>query len=162
MVLNADPAPSPVKALPSVEIDRQPFANVLLVANERLLVRDLTEGVPVSANKPQVSFASVPADLAKLQYSMLPAEVVVVTGIRFKTAGRVVVGTDWHQRNGFLEQKWAAYFAKQAVQRSLICGGLQLWDVVANAGDTVVVPSSCVVMASTIDTTQQVEAHLSR
>ena len=162
VVLNVEPAPSPGKALTSVEIDHQPFADVLLVANESLVVRDLTAGAPVSANKPQVSFASIPADLAKLQYSMLPAGAVVVTGIRFKTAGRVVVGTDWHQRNGFLEQKWAAYFAKQAVQRSLSCGGLQLWDVVANAGDTVVVPSSCVVMSSTIDTTRQVEAHLTQ
>lgn len=153
VVVNVEPVPSPAKALTSVEIDRQPFADVLLVANERLVVRDLREGAPVSANKQEDSFASIPADLAKLQYSMLPAGVTVVTGICFQTAGRVVVGTNWHQRSDFLNQKWTLYLATKASRRKQTCGGLVLWDIVANAGDTIPIPSSCVVVCRDIDTT---------
>jgi serine/threonine protein kinase len=151
------------RSLSSAVIRQHPFADVLLITSTDLMVTSLKEGARVcEGDDPLDAFGPLPSDLVNLKYSLLPKDRNAVVGILFNTAGRIVVGTDWHQRNGFMEQKWTAYLAKQAVQRSAVCGDLQLWDVVANAGDTVVVPASCVVMSSTLDTTQQVEAHLAQ
>jgi eukaryotic-like serine/threonine-protein kinase len=151
VVLNVEPASIPSKPLSSAEIERQPFAEVLVIATEKPIVRDLKDGAVVSVNKDRGTFTSLPAELSGLKYSLLPVEAAGVTGIRFTTAGRAVVGTTWQQRAGFQEQKWAAYLAKQAVKGNLACGGLELWDVVANAGDTVLLPPSCVVMTDKIE-----------
>ena len=143
-------------------IREHPFADVLVITPAALTVTSLKEGARVREGDPPDAFGPIPSDLGNLKYSLLPTDRDASVGVLFRTAGRVVIGTDWHQRDGFLEQKWTAYLAKQAVQRSLICGGLQLWDVVAHAGDTVLVPSSCVVMSRTMDTTRRTEAHLAQ
>jgi len=150
------------RAMTTAEIRQHPFADVLVIADSGLTVAPLKETARVCEGDALDTFGRLPSDLVNLDYSLLPKSGNAGVGILFNTAGRAVIGTDWHQRNGFLEQKWTAYLAKQAVQRSLMCGGLQLWDVVAKAGDTVLVPSSCVVMSSSIDTTQQVEAHIAK
>lgn len=150
------------RTLSAAEIRQQPFAHVLVISHTGLSVTSLEEGARVCEGGVLDTFDPLPRDLVNLKYNLLPTNRNAGFGILFKTAGRIVVGSDWHQRNGFLEQKWAAYLAKQAVQRSRMCGGLRLWDVVANEGDTVLIPSSCVVMSSTIDTTQRVDDYLAR
>ena len=170
---SVSPSGSPVSAerpeslsasrpMTTAEIRQHPFADVLVIADSGLTVAPLKETARVCEGDALDTFGRLPSDLVNLDYSLLPKSGNAGVGILFSTAGRAVIGTDWHQRNGFLEQKWTAYLAKQAVQRSLMCGGLTLWDVVAKAGDTVLIPSSCVVMSSSIDTTQQVEAHLAK
>ena len=130
----------------------KPFADVMVFAKEPLEVLDLQEGAKVSAVSTAESFESLPEDLAGLRYSVRPAFPIVVTGVRFQTPGKVVVGVDWFSGSGFYEKKWLCHITTQATRRNETCGGLELWEVVGEAGKTVPIPASCVVIGRSMDT----------
>lgn len=135
-----------------LNIADQPFADVLLIAKQPLEVLDLQKGAKVSAGSTPESFKAIPEDLTGLQYSVRPAFPIVVTGVHFKTAGKVVVGVDWFSRSGFYERKWLCHITTQATRRNETCSGLELWEVVGEAGKTVPIPASCVVISRSIET----------